>query len=275
MPVNFAHGQIVGPRSEQEDTIYAAQLADSGSWLFIMADGMGGHEDGALASRTAVETLTGCLENAMDVFASYEHANRDVVQLRRPGAEQPPGTTATTLIFEISKEAGNRFHMACGMMTLAHAGDSRCYRLRRSYLSPKEGQFSQLTRDHSWGRFIARVIGADKYIPPDMIFDSVEYDDRYLLCSDGLSDVLNDDEIADILRTAETPETAVQDLLALNKKEPRDNTSVIVIDVKHPSDTSAAKQAELPQRPTATRFKKAAAPTPTTATSAQVGEDWF
>lgn len=251
----FAAGQILGPRDNQEDTILAGKASTfqrskdvdwdpKSSGLFAVADGMGGHEKGEEASREAADALNTSVSECVNLHDAFAFANDAVENIPRHFSGHAPGTTLIVLMFDLSESAAKKFHYACGMVTLANIGDSRCYRLRRGFLSPyvkkdgtgDDGEFEQLSKDHTFGRYISRSIGVHpgKYVPPDISYDRVEYGDRYLLCSDGLSNVLTNDEIAAILRGTTTPEEALTAFLALDGKDPKDNTSVIVIDVVRP-----------------------------------------
>jgi serine/threonine protein phosphatase PrpC len=206
-----------------------------GPLVVAIADGMGGHVGGEIASRLAVEAAT-ALPPGADV------AVRDRIELGNDAVvaatEDDPrlagmGTTLTLGLFDPD-----------GQLHIGHVGDSRLYLLR-------DGELDQLTRDHTWvmdmlsrgqlseeqaethprRHLLTRVLGM---IGVQVDDDSVELrdGDRILICSDGLTTMLPDDAIAGILRNAETPSDAVWALVeGANAAGGYDNTTVAVVDV--------------------------------------------
>lgn len=218
-------------RSHNEDAV----LADPP--LFAVADGLGGHEAGEVASHIAVETLRDHAPRRPDASAlrrAVRAANREVIRAAREGIGRwGMGTTLTAALVH-----GTR-------LTIAHVGDSRAYLLHG-------GVLSRLTEDHSVvadliraGRMteeesrshpnrsvITRALGTD----PDLKIDVYEVDasagDRLLLCTDGLTVALLDEQIREILAANREPEAAVRALVdAANDAGGIDNVSVIVIDL--------------------------------------------
>jgi len=144
-------------------------------------------------------------------------------------------------------------------LTIAHVGDSRAYRLRR-------GELDLITRDHSllqeqidaglvdpeWARFsinrnlITRAVGVDHSVEVEVHDHVTQANDIYLICSDGLSDMLSNQEIGDILQDAPTNLDSTCDALVAraNQNGGRDNTSVILIRVKSNQPVAG----RLPQR---------------------------
>jgi len=203
-------------RQKNEDAIYL----DKSGTVALLADGMGGHEKGAEASRTTLETIAPFLEpesiesELMDITggggmppvvscvmslvdSAIREAN-DVVYSRncKEKLQRFMGTTLAGLVIAQGRHA-IRFHV----------GDSRIYRLRKS-------KFEQLTKDHSahvsWedgGRkgpepstnVITRAIGPTPAVSPAIEWEDCLPGDIYLLCSDGLSDMISEDEILSIL----------------------------------------------------------------------------
>ena len=208
--------------------------------IFVVADGMGGHLAGDVASRTAIEKIIEMAGQKSPgqpgALRSYvSEANRAIWQ---KGKEDPNlagmGTTCTLI------------YLDGGVAHIAHVGDSRAYRLR-------DGKFEQLTEDHTLvermvqeGRLrredaprhpqrsiITRALGVDQTVDVDEFDESLRDGDRLLICSDGLSSMLDDGTIASILSENDDPQAASDALVdAANEAGGEDNITVIVIDVK-------------------------------------------
>lgn len=226
-------------RQKNED----AFLIDESIGLYAVADGMGGHQAGEVASRLALETVRNCLLAAAgDAEAALQEAirtaNRAVFgeSLER-GHVQGMGTTAVVF-----------WAPAGTFATLAHVGDSRAYRVR-------EGRLEQLTRDHSWVQaqidaglvrpedasthpmrhVITRSIGFEPEIEADVLGLELRPGDLYLLASDGLTGKIADPELAERLgRSAdETLEALLDDLIAqANRRGGEDNITALLLRVR-------------------------------------------
>ena len=210
--------------------------SQSGRLLLMIADGMGGHAGGEVASKMAVETVAeifaaGGDDSAVLLREALELANARVHE----AAQEDPdltgmGTTGVCLLFENG-----------GRGCVAHVGDSRAYRLRAE-------RFEQLTEDHSvvgalirMGRLtqqeaklhpqrneILRAIGTAEHVEVQVTRLELQPGDRYLLCSDGLSGLVADAEIADVLRQSD-PEAAARSLVErANREGGNDNITVQV-----------------------------------------------
>jgi serine/threonine protein phosphatase PrpC len=213
---------------------YGVGYARSGARWMMVADGMGGHAGGATASRVAVETVSSVVASsqlAPDVTlrAALEAANRVVhgeAQRNRDLAGM--GTTGVAALFS-----------ADGVAFVANVGDSRAYRLRDS-------AFEQITLDHSLVAEMRRrgLITEEEAlvhprrnevlrslgVEPDVVVDLHQLDlmpgDLFLLCSDGLSGVVRDAEIAEVVRR-EAPALAVRTLVDFaNSRGGPDNVTV-------------------------------------------------
>ena len=206
--------------------------------LFVVADGMGGHAAGEGASEIAVNTIQELAPDHADAEAlghAVEEANRDIINAALAGeGREGMGTTVTAAILERDK------------LVIAQVGDSRAYLLHN-------GELTQLTRDHSLmanmieagqitpeeARFhpnrsvITRALGNDPDTLPDLYEINVEDGDRLLLCSDGLYSMLEDDEIAAVMRRVSDPQrcasTLVNGAIAAGG---HDNITVIVADAE-------------------------------------------
>ncbi|MBO9308752.1 MAG: Stp1/IreP family PP2C-type Ser/Thr phosphatase [Chloroflexi bacterium] len=219
----------------------AQTLPDFG--LFVVADGMGGHEDGARASATAVRTISQhVLQNFYlkrfsdddDLYvgeiltAALEKANEAVAR------ETPEGGTTVTAAVVHGKIA-----------YLAHVGDSRAY-----YIT--QDSIVQLTKDHSLVQrlidlehltpdeaavhphrnVLYRAIGQTKSLEVDSFMKPLEDGSRLLLCSDGLWNMVDEERIRQIVSSAVTPQAACDQLVELaNEKGGSDNITVILVQI--------------------------------------------
>ena len=205
--------------------------------LFAVADGMGGHAAGEVASEIAVRVLSELAPEHPDGEAlgrAIEEANRAVIQAAREGrGRQGMGTTMTAAMLE-----GER-------LVIAQVGDSRAYLLH-------QGKLQQLTRDHSLmadmieaGQLtpeearthpqrsvITRALGSDAHLHHDIYEINVETGDRLLICSDGLSGMIFDDQIENTLRRVQDPQRCASQLVnEAIAAGGHDNVTVIVADV--------------------------------------------
>lgn len=217
--------------------------------LFAVADGLGGHQAGEVASQLAIEVLYGNAPKHADAKAlgrAVRLANAAVIEAAAQGRGRTGmGTTLTTAMVE-----GTR-------IAIAHVGDSRAYLLAT-------GRLTQLTDDHSMvadmvrsgslsaegarvhpsRSVITRALGSD----PNMVADVLEVEatpgDRLLLCSDGLTSMVADPDIERVLQTAPTPDAAVARLLAAaNDAGGQDNITAVVVDIQTTPDLAAAPRA--------------------------------
>ncbi|UCE86121.1 MAG: Stp1/IreP family PP2C-type Ser/Thr phosphatase [Deltaproteobacteria bacterium] len=224
-PIETASRSDVGyVRAENEDS-FGEFDREPGEHLLVVADGMGGHQGGATASRLAVETIGRVFAESADVpeamlQRAFEAANREV--LERAGRTPEllgMGTTCVALWLGPGAEGW-----------VAHVGDSRAYRLRsgalealtldhtvvaeferRGFLTAEEA------RVHPRRNELLRSIGVDRAIEVDLAPISIEPGDRFLLCSDGLCGVVDADAIRDALAEAPPP-TCAQQLVDLAKR---------------------------------------------------------
>jgi protein phosphatase len=224
-------------RPNNEDA--ALESAEHG--LFAVADGMGGHAAGEVASRMAVEALRSAgngapAENPAELLVrAFTAAN---LEIRRRGRSEPDkrgmGTTLTVLRF-IPDTADRGI--------IAHVGDSRAYRLRGR-------RMEQLTRDHTWvqervdagvltpdqarshpySSILTRVLGTDDVVDPDIVAVDTQPGDIFLLCSDGLSGMIPDADLERILNVERPLERTAKELLgSAIEKGGFDNVTVVLV----------------------------------------------
>ncbi|MFJ4926233.1 MerR family transcriptional regulator [Streptomyces sp. NPDC088736] len=220
-------------RESNQDTVHA------GSRLFAVADGYG--RQGAPASAAAVDALKRLetdsipADNLLNVLEdTIEQAKQAVYGIAGNGpSDEEAGTTLTAMLWTGSQ------------LALVHIGDSRVYLLR-------DGELFQITHDHTMvqsmvdeGRLspeeaashpqrslLIRALGQGADTTTDMSLHDAQQDDRYLLCSDGLSTVVPAQDIRRVLAEISEPEQAVRELIILaNASGGPDNTSCVVADV--------------------------------------------
>jgi PPM family protein phosphatase len=222
--------------------------------LFAVADGMGGAKAGEVASAVAVEAVESARESGEPVEAQLaaivRDANRRIYHLAvADESRRGMGTTLT-----VAK-------MHDGEVSLAHVGDSRAYRLR-------DGELQQLTRDHSLvaelersgqitaeaaehhpqRSIITRALGPEPDVEVDTYTLAGREGDVFLICSDGLTSMISDDEVGSILRSASSLDEAADALVrAANQSGGKDNITVILFRLGE--GEPAAEPATLAPRP--------------------------
>lgn len=224
------------------------QHSSDRSYLFVVADGMGGHAGGEKASALAIDSVETFILDTFKWFAQCKGQDQDKVlvdfqsalgqanaRVLAEAAERPElrgmGTTLT-LAYSLND-----------VLYVAHVGDSRCYLCRH-------GTLYRLTRDHTlveemvrhgalqaeeaaqhrWRHVITNAVGGDTPgVKVEVHRVQLEGGDRVLLCSDGLTEMLSEDEINDILRTEAAPEQACRRLVTrANESGGKDNVTVVV-----------------------------------------------
>ncbi len=218
--------------------------------LFVVADGMGGAQAGEVASRIAVESFEGGVADTAQpeagLAALAQQANARIYELSHSHAEQAGMGTTLTAVYVGEHE-----------IAIAHVGDSRAYRLR-------DGELLRLTEDHSLvdellrqGRLtpeeaiehpqrsvITRALGPEGTVEVDTRSYAARGDDVYLLCSDGLTTMLPEARVAELLREHRVLRDAGEALIAAaNEAGGRDNITVVLLRVEE-LDVGAAPLTE-------------------------------
>jgi len=234
-PFGLTHAGKV--RQNNEDALLVGEGEDG--TLFVVADGIGGFEAGEVASSLAVEVLKG-LQPDESFKAAIVEANRRIVAAGR-GDEKLSGMGTTVVAIRFSRKQGEP------VAEVAHVGDSRAYLRRGGDMNPITEDHSlvaelvrsgDLTRDqaaeHPQKNLITRALGADDEVDVDTAILPIEAGDRILLCSDGLSDMVSEAGISEILAEfPDDPERAARGLLsAALDAGGNDNITVVVVDVK-------------------------------------------
>jgi PPM family protein phosphatase len=247
-------------REHNEDSFVVLKEYD----LFVVADGMGGHRAGDVASKLATETIseffkstanddvtwpfhfdTNLSEEENRLLTGIRVANRQIFERSSRSREyHGMGTTVVGAMFSPRK----------GRMYIGHVGDSRCYRVRG-------GAIAQLTRDHSLindyllampdlteeqrselpKNVITRALGMQDQVVVDLQHDDPRPGDVYVLCSDGLSGMVQDDEILRIVAEAADIRQACSQLIArANEHGGEDNVTAVLIKIEEQPEASTA-----------------------------------
>ncbi|MDQ3031158.1 MAG: protein phosphatase 2C domain-containing protein [Myxococcota bacterium] len=231
-----------GRRRKHNEDAYLVLQSHS---LFAIADGMGGYAAGEIASQMAIDVVTAAFESGHfggspiaglprrgdELVRAIQSSNAAILkQARANEAQAGMGTTLVAARFSPNRKR----------VYIAHVGDSRLYRLRGDELE-------QLTEDHTLGAMGIQGPSANKLSRAVGVFDEVEVDlrvdephngDYYILCSDGLSKMVPEPTIAELIRaTSHDIDAAVRRLISeANERGGKDNVSVILIRVDEPVD---------------------------------------
>lgn len=220
-------------RTNNEDSVFPESAGSTDdSVVLVLADGMGGHVAGEVASSTAIES-------AMATDGSVEDrvkaANRAILG-KVAGDPRLAGMGTTITMLELRPG---------GEGTFGHVGDSRAYLFRAGKLEQVTVDHTIVTEylragkitpeqavDHPQRNMITRALGLVPDIEVDVFDMAFRHGDRVLLCSDGLSDMIPDAQIADALESRQTAEEAVWELVErANKAGGHDNVTALVVDI--------------------------------------------
>ncbi len=234
-------------RSNNEDAVAIHEAAG----LVILADGMGGYSAGEVASGMAINVIG----SELGQWLEEAPADVSVAEVRR--ALQVCVDNANQAIFGASLANMQYLGMGttldvgvlrAGRLILGHVGDSRCYRLRA-------GELRQITRDHSWlqeqidlglltpaqaavsglGNLVTRALGVDALVYPEINEFAVDPQDLFILCSDGLTDMVSDGDLAQLARLPMPLADKAQRMVAMaNAQGGRDNISVLLVQAAGP-----------------------------------------
>ncbi|NMB27618.1 MAG: Stp1/IreP family PP2C-type Ser/Thr phosphatase [Tissierellia bacterium] len=229
-------------RDNNQDAYYISPKGDYS--LFIIADGMGGHKAGEIASKMAIDIISNSLKSLLtdltvedkdieDRIKNSIYEANDKIYKKSIEDEKFSGMgTTVTLAYVIDEK-----------IFIGHAGDSRAYLF-------KNGILSQLTKDHSLveelirngsiskeeakhhpqRNIITRAVGTSKEIKADLVVEPKSKDDILLLCTDGLTNMLDDDEIRDSLLINKDIQKACEELVRLsNDKGGFDNITILAV----------------------------------------------
>ena len=205
--------------------------------LYLVADGMGGHKAGGFASQYAVETIVEEISSKKeeDIFAALNSAIIEAnARLRRKAAEdESMAGMGTTLVAAVIEN---------GLLKVANIGDSRLYLIHEGIeqitvdhslveeMVRLGGLDREEARNHEKKNIITRAIGAENRIKPDFFEVRLQEGDLILMCTDGVSNMLTDEEILQILKEEVSEEERVEHLVqAANEHGGRDNMGIILL----------------------------------------------
>jgi protein phosphatase len=241
--------------------------------LFVVADGMGGHRAGDVASKLATETIseffrstanedvtwpfhfdTNLSEEENRLLTGIRVANRQIYERSTRSRDcHGMGTTVVGAMFSPRKKR----------MYIGHVGDSRCYRVRK-------GQIQLMTRDHSLindyllampdlteeqrselpKNVITRALGMQDQVVVDLQHDDPLPGDVYILCSDGLSGMVIDDDISKLVSSTTDIREACTNLIArANERGGEDNVTAVLIRIEELADESPTEEVEMAKLP--------------------------
>ncbi len=274
MRVVIGAGSDIGRARERNEDSYVVEEP-----LFAVADGMGGHRGGAVASSLALESLRDVLMDERvaptALIDEIKAANQRVLQRGESDRElRGMGTTLTALLAQEGKAH------------IAHIGDSRAYLLR-------DGSLKQLTEDHTLVRrmvtegkllpeeaerhpqrsILTKALGVDQDIEPDTLtLDPILPGDRLLLCTDGLTSMVDSDRIEEVLQSEDDPQRAAETLIdEANAAGGDDNITVVILDFIDDGSAGATSETATGRHGTSPEFGGAAADV---VEAAPAAEDW-
>jgi len=238
---------------------------DSKLGLVVLADGMGGHRGGEIASGLTVEKIIDTVQQNLPAIEPGQ-ADPDSGLSLESSCIQEAVESVNQLVFKTAKDRPELNGMGSTVvvllfhnntLTLAHIGDSRCYRFRGDNLE-------QITKDHSLNQelidrgfytpeearksknknMITRALGIGRTVVADIQEDKVKIGDIYLLCSDGLTDLVEDEYISlTIKKFSDNPEEAAKQLIAkANENGGRDNVSVMLCQINQDFSTNTERR---------------------------------
>ena len=239
--VGFASSDIGKAREINQD-YYSIPKPEDNLQLFILADGMGGYNGGEIASSLATTSAKSYIENNFD---KIEHSKEAILELIKNAIEY-----ANMVVFEKSKQEPNLEGMGTTLdicfiynnkVYVGHVGDSRIYRIRGEIirkLTKDHSYVQQLVEDgkitreeaehHPKKNMLLKALGCTAMVEPDLRARNIETGDILLMCSDGLTNMVEEKEIYRVVR--ENPETAAQVLVELaNAAGGYDNITVVII----------------------------------------------
>ncbi len=237
----FAKSDVGKARDMNEDFYYVANDEDLLK-LFILADGMGGYKGGEIASRLATSSVKSYIESN---FNQIEHTKENILELIKSAIEY-----ANMVVYEKSKESEELENMGTTLEVcliynnkafIGHIGDSRIYRIRKDIIR-------KLTQDHSYVQelvndgtitkeeaihhpkknMLMKALGCTPFIEPDVTIKGFLKDDIIVICSDGLTNMLNEQDIYNII-VQDITNSSTNLVNRANELGGYDNITVLVI----------------------------------------------
>lgn len=237
----YAKTDIGKVREMNQDDYHISNSLDEVQ-LYMLADGMGGYKGGEIASNQAIQSAKSYIENN---FKEIEKDKDSIIQLLASSMEY-----ANMVVYEKSKENKELEGMGTTLEIvliynnkayIGHIGDSRIYRIRKSFIRKltqdhsyvqklvKDGEITpEQAEHHPKKNMLMKALGCNAFVEPDVMVKGFLKDDILVICSDGLSNLVNQEEIYNISK--EDIEQAPKELVNLaNERGGYDNITVIVI----------------------------------------------
>lgn len=232
----------VGKAREMNQDYYSIPSSENDLQLYILADGMGGYNGGEIASRLATETTKNYIQNNFD---KIEHNKEAILKLVKDAMEY-----ANMVVYEESKKDENLQGMGTTLdvcfiynskIYIGHVGDSRIYLIKKDIgrkITKDHSYVQQLVEDkkitreeaehHPKKNMLLKALGCTSYVEPDIRARNLEKDDILLMCSDGLTNMVEENKIYEVVK--ENKEKAPEILVNLaNDAGGYDNITVITI----------------------------------------------
>lgn len=237
----FAGTDVGKVREMNQDNFYISRDEEQLK-LYIVADGMGGYKGGEIASAIAITSAKNYIESNFD---SIEHDKINIQKLVKSAIEY-----ANMVVYEKAKEEKELAEMGTTMelcliygnkVYIGHVGDSRIYRIRKNYLrklTTDHSYVEELVKDgtitkeeaakHPKKNMLMKAVGCNSYVEPDVMVKGFEKEDILIITSDGLTNMVTDEEIYNIVK--ENTESATQKLIdKANEQGGYDNITVVLI----------------------------------------------
>lgn len=215
-------------REKNEDSYFSYFAPENWPCAFAVADGMGGHSDGEVASKVAIDY---CRERLAHDLSSQDQAERTEVLLSDTIQKANVQVYLRSLEKQGASGMGTTLTLAVlypESLYLGHVGDSRCYIMRRGILEKisRDHTLVQEMQDagtltaeeganHPQRHILTQALGVPEYLKPEILRLEIKKNDRYLLCSDGLHGYLSEQVIEETLRKAKSAEDCVDDFIKL------------------------------------------------------------
>lgn len=237
----YARSDVGKVRELNEDSFYISNSLDEVQ-LYMLADGMGGYNGGEIASRLAIQSARKYIESN---FAKIEKDRDSIIQLLGSSIEY-----ANMIVYEKSKENEELEGMGTTLeicliynnkVYIGHIGDSRIYRIRKSFIRKltqdhsyvqklvKDGEITQEQAEHHPKKnMLMKALGCNAFVEPDVMVKGFLKDDILVMCSDGLTNLVNQEEIykTATMNIEQAPKELIQ---KANDEGGYDNITVVII----------------------------------------------
>ncbi len=229
-------------REMNQDSYYISQSLDEVQ-LYMLADGMGGYKGGEIASKLAIQSAKSYIQNN---FKEIPKDRDSIIQLLASSMEY-----ANMVVYEKSKEDKELENMGTTLEIvlvygnkafIGHIGDSRIYRIRKSFIRKltqdhsyvqklvKDGTITQEeAKHHPQKNMLMKALGCNAFIEPDILVRGFLKEDVYIMCSDGLSNLVEQEEMYDIVLKNNIEQAPKEFVELANERGGYDNITVAVI----------------------------------------------